>query len=372
MARLTTAPHGGDVEAVSREYGIPIDELIDFSASINPLGLPAAARARLQRESSDVALLARYPDPGYSELRFELATRLSVSPECLTIANGSAALLGAVICALRPRTCLLPVPAFGEQQRALTAAGCEIERIPLSAGNGFRLDTRALRQMLQERRPSLCVLTNPHNPSGALTTAAEMSQVLRAASAHRVQLLIDEAFIDFAPNDTLTAAATGSDHLVVLRSLTKFFGMPALRVGYCVSTPGMTARIGAQLPEWPVTTLAAAAAAEALRDEDYAERTLRAVADERQRLRELLAGNGVDTYESAGNFLLIRLPERGQDSTALRAQLIRRHHLIVRDCRSFDGMAGGQFVRVAVRSRADNERLVDAIHAELPEIPNAD
>jgi threonine-phosphate decarboxylase len=372
MALLTTAPHGGDIEAVSREYGISIGELIDFSASINPFGPPPEARARLQRECSDMALLARYPDPRCSELRLELATRLGVSPECLTIANGSAALFGAVIRALRPRTCLLPVPAFGEQRRALTAAGCEIERMPLSAANGFRLDTRALRLMLSERRPSLCVLTNPHNPSGALTTAAEMPQVLQAASAHQVQLLIDEAFIDFAPNDTLTAAATGSDQLVVLRSLTKFFGMPALRVGYCVSTPAMTGRIEAQLPEWPVTTLAAAAATEALRDEDYARRTLRAVADDRQHLRELLAGSGVDTFESAGNFLLIRLPERGPDSTSLRAQLIRRHHLIVRDCRSFDGMADGQFVRVAVRSRADNERLVDAIRAELPEIPDAD
>ena len=372
MALLTTAPHGGNVEAVSREYGIPIGELIDFGASINPFGPPPAALARLQRESSDVALLARYPDPRYSELRLELATRLRVSPECLAIANGSAALFGAVIRTLRPRTCLLPVPAFGEQRRALTAAGCAIERMPLSADAGFRLDTRALCQMLSERLPSLCVLTNPHNPSGALTTAAEMSQVLQAASAHRVQLLIDEAFIDFAPNETLTAAATGAEHLVVLRSLTKFFGMPALRVGYCVSTPEVAARIDAQLPEWPVTTLAAAAAAEALRDEDYAHRTLQAVADDRQYLRESLAGNGIDTYASAGNFLLIRLPERGRDSTGLRAQLIRRHHIIVRDCRSFDGMADGQFVRVAVRSRADNEQLVEAIRAELPEIPDAD
>jgi threonine-phosphate decarboxylase len=372
MEPVMPAVHGGDLEAVSREHGIPVGDLLDFSASINPLGPSPSVLARLQRESSDVLSLARYPDPRYSELRSTLASELSVPPECLAIANGSASLLGAIIRAMRPRTCLLPVPAFGEQQRALAAATCEIERLPLSADDGFRLDTRALCQILSKLRPSLCVLTNPHNPSGALTTAAEMAQVARTASAFQVHLLIDEAFIDFALSETVTPVATGSDHLVVLRSLTKFYGMPALRVGYAVSSPEVAARIDAQLPEWPVTTLAAAAAVEALRDEDYARRTRRAVAGDRQHLRELLANDGFDTYESAGNFLLIRLPERGPDSTGLRMHLIRKYHIVVRDCRSFDGMADGRFIRVAVRARADNERLVDAIRSLLQEMRDDD
>jgi threonine-phosphate decarboxylase len=372
MAVVMPAVHGGDVEAVSREHGIPVGDLIDFSASINPFGPPASVLARLEREASDLTSLARYPDPKYSELRSTLATQLSVPPDGLAIANGSAALFGAIIRAIRPDTCLLPVPAFGEQQRALAAATCEIERLPLSAADGFRLDTRALCQTLAELRPSLCVLTNPHNPSGALTTAAEMAQVARTAATCQVHLVIDEAFIDFAPSETLTATATRSEHLVVLRSLTKFYGMPALRVGYAVSTRGMAARIDAQLPAWPVTTLAAAAAVEALRDNDYAHRTLRAVHDDRQYLRERLASHAIDTYASAGNFILVRLPERGPDSTDLRTQLIHQYHIVVRDCRSFDGMADGRFIRVAVRTRADNERLVDAIRSVLLEMRDAD
>jgi threonine-phosphate decarboxylase len=216
------------------------------------------------------------------------------------------------------------------------------------------------------------VLTNPHNPSGALTTAAEMLAIVRAAETHQVHLLIDEAFIDFAPEETLTACATRSAYLIVLRSLTKFYGMPALRVGYAVSRPDMAARIDAQLPAWPVTTLAAAAAVEAIRDDDYAHRTLRAVAEEREHLRERLHHSGVDVYPSAANFLLLRLPERGPDSTRLRAHLIRQHRIVVRDCRSFDGMADGRFVRVAVRSRVDNDRLVDALRAAIQEMSVAD
>lgn len=362
-----TTPHGGDVDRVAREYGVPVADLIDFSASINPLGPPASALERLAREAADLSLLARYPDPAYSELRFALSRRLRVPPECLVIANGSAALFGAVVSAFRSRACLLPVPAFSEQTRALDAANCEITRFQLSAAEEFRINAAAFRGAVAARRPDLCVLTNPHNPSGALTTAAEMSRIVGAAADCGSRILIDEAFIDFAPDETSIAEAVRSDDVVILRSLTKFYGMPSLRVGYALATPATAARIEAQLPAWPVTTMAAAAAVEALRDDDYACRTLRAVAEDREHFRAQLADSGVETYASAANFLLLRLPTRGPDSTRLRAQLIRTHHVIVRDCRSFDGMEDGRFIRVGVRTRAHNERLVTAIRAELQE-----
>lgn len=365
--RLDEVPHahGGDVEAVSREYGIPVEELVDFSASINPLGPPPSVMDRLRRESADSSLLVRYPDPQYSELRTALATHLKVPPECLAIANGSAALCGAVTRSLSPRTCVLAVPAFTEQHRALDAAGWIVSQFSLSAADGFRLDAGALCEILEAVRPALCLLTNPHNPSGALTTAAKMIRVVRAAAACGTRLMIDEAFIDYAPSESLTVEASRSEHVVVLRSLTKFYGMPALRVGYSVSTPRMAARIDAQLPAWPVTTLAAGAGAEALRDHEYARRTLLNVADERQRLRAELAKIGIETYASAGNFLLLRLPEHGLDSARVRAQLISHHRIVVRDCRSFHGLDDGRFVRVAVRLREQNERVVRALHAVL-------
>jgi threonine-phosphate decarboxylase len=369
---LRSPVHGGDVEAVAREHGVPVDGLLDFSASINPSGPPRAVMERLKRDAGDPVALARYPDPTYPELRSALSAHFAVSRECLAIANGSAALFGAVIRAIHPQTCLLPVPAFSEQPHALAAAGCTVEPFPVRDADGFRLDTAALCRVMTDRRPSLCVLTNPHNPSGTLVTAAELRPVVRAAADHHVHVLIDEAFIDFAPQETLSADATTSPHLVVLRSLTKFYGMPSLRVGLAVSTPDTTARIAAQLPSWPVTTLAAGAAVAAVRDDDYARRTRCAVADERQHLREQLRRGGIESCESAANFLLLRLPARGPRSTELRAQLIRQYRIVVRDCRSFDGMADGGFIRVAVRARADNDRLVKALCSSFQENRRAD
>jgi threonine-phosphate decarboxylase len=369
---LTTPWHGGDVEAVAREYDVRVDELLDFSASINPFGPPRSVMERLQRDAADAVALTRYPDPTYSELRSALAEHFNVPRECLAIANGSAALFGAVIRAIQPQTCLLPVPAFGEQQHALAAAGCRVEPFPLRAAEGFRLDTRALCRVIADLRPSLCVLTNPHNPSGTLVPAFELLPVVREAADRHVQLLIDEAFIDFAPRETLTVEASASPDLVVFRSLTKFYGMPALRVGLAVSTPETAVRTEAQLPSWPVTTLAAGAAVAAVRDDDYARRTRCAVADDRQHLRGQLRRGGIETCESAANFLLLRLPARGPGSTELRAQLIRQYRIVVRDCRSFEGMADGRFIRVAVRTRADNDRLVEALCLLLQENRVAD
>ncbi len=359
------ATHGGDVEGVAREHGLVADDLLDFSASINPIGPPARAMARLLREAGDVQRLAHYPDPTCSELRGVLAAQLNVCPECLTIANGSAALIGAAVRAIAPRTCLLMTPAFGEQRRVLAGAGCRIDGFALNEAEEFVLDVDAFCAAIETGRPDLCLLTNPHNPSGRLIPRPEMARIIGAAERVNTPLIVDEAFIDFAPADSVTSDAIRSAHLVVLRSLTKFYGMPSLRVGYSVSTPAMAARCAAELPAWPVTTLAATAAAEALQDREYADRTRARVNAERRWLSDALANIGVKTYPSAANFLLLRLPAGGPDSILVRDRLIRERGIVVRDCRSFEGLEGCAFVRVAVRCRNDNERLVRALPSLL-------
>jgi threonine-phosphate decarboxylase len=141
--------------------------------------------------------------------------------------------------------------------------------------------------------------------------------------------------------------------------------MPALRVGYAVSSPRVAARIVSQLPPWSVTTLAAGAAAEAIQDHEYARRTLVAVGDQRRWLSQALATTGVTVYPSSANFLLLRLPAAAPTSARVRRRLIADHGVVVRDCRSFDGLSNGRFIRVAVRLRDENERLVRALELVL-------
>jgi len=235
----------------------------------------------------------------------------------------------------------------------------------LAAACGFALDVDTLLETLDTYRPAVCVLTNPHNPSGALAARPRMLRVLDGTRRTNTLMVIDEAFMDYAPADTLVAEAAKSEHVVVLRSVTKFYGMPALRVGYAVSSPRMAARIAAQLPPWPVTTLAAGAAAEAIQDHEYARRTLEAIGDQRRWLSQALGTTGVAVYPSAANFLLLRLPATAATSARVRARLITDHGVLVRDCRSFEGLSNGRFIRVAVRRRDENERLVRALESVL-------
>jgi threonine-phosphate decarboxylase len=359
------AVHGGDVEEVARAYGLSPDRLLDFSANINPMGPPRRALKRLAREATDRDVLTRYPNPSYAELGHALASTLDVPADGLTIANGSVALIGAIIRAFAPRACLLVTPAFAEYARELRATGCRVHHFPLDAAREFAFDVDGFVNVLTKLRPGLCVVTNPHNPSGALTRRLHMERVLNRIRRTKTVLLVDEAFMDYAPAETLVAQAVQSEHLVVLRSLTKFYGMPALRVGYVASSPRTAARIAAQLPPWPVTTLAASAAAEAIQDEQYARRTLVSVADQRRWLSQALGTTGVTVYPSAANFLLFRLPATARSSTLVRARLISDAGIVVRDCRSFEGLANGRFIRVAVRQRDDNERLVGALRSIL-------
>jgi threonine-phosphate decarboxylase len=363
--RMPAPVHGGDLDRVARAFGVPADRLIDFSASINPIGPPGRALRRLAREAADRRLLARYPDSDYVELRDTLAAALRVPAAGVTIANGSVALIAAIVRAIAPRACVLATPAFAEYPRALRAHGCQIRLFPLAAARGFALDGDTLLKTLHKYRPAVCVLTNPHNPSGALITRPQMLRVLDGARRTGTRLVIDEAFMDYAPAETVVAEAVKSEHALVLRSVTKFYGMPALRVGYAVSSPRMAARIAAQLPPWPVTTLAASAAAEAIQDHEYARRTLEAVGDQRRWLSHALGATGVAVYPSAANFLLLRLPATAATSARVRARLITDHGVVVRDCRSFAGLSNGRFIRVAVRQRDENERLVRALASVL-------
>jgi threonine-phosphate decarboxylase len=353
--------HGGDVQRVARRFGIPATGLLDFSANVNPAGPPPAVVSELVRDAANARLLMEYPDDGFFELRAEIAARVAVPATSVLIANGASALIDGAVRAARPRLSLLPVPAFSEYRRALSAMESQVLPFPLREADGFRLDATAFSAAIARARPDLVIVNNPHNPSGSLLSRGELSQILGAARAAGALVLLDEAFIDYALEESWTSTAARHEGLIVLRSLTKFYGMPALRVGYAVASGELTARVGAQIPGWPVTTLALRAAVTALRDRDYAARAIEVNARARSWLAAALGGAGFSLFPSAANFLLLKIPEGAPPARVVRERLIREKGILVRDCSSFEGLASGRFLRVAVRLPAENERLVRAL-----------
>jgi threonine-phosphate decarboxylase len=343
MIPIGNYTHGGDVARVAREAGIPVERLLDFSANVNPMGLPARAAEHLVREARDPRMVSHYPDPHATELRQLLSQRLDVPGECIVIGAGADSLIHAAVRALRPKRCLIPIPAFSEYERACRAYGCEVVTLPLAAEAG-----------------DLIVVNNPHNPTGACSTRVEMLGRLDAARADGCSLLADEAFIDYAPDAAITSEAATRAGVIAIRSLTKFFGCPGLRVGYAVAAPETADSLTAQLPPWPVTALALNALAEALRDTDYTRETIERNQHARTQLSAALGRLGLQVHPSAANFLFLRLPN-GFPALQVRDQLIREHGILVRECDSFAGIERGCYLRVAVRRENENTRLIEAL-----------
>lgn len=360
-ARTEDAAHGGDVWKAAAATDISVEDLLDFSANVNPEGLPVAALERLQQDAQDLRLLSWYPDRDATALTEQLAAYYQVPPSCIAIAEGAEALIGYALQAFGHGHCIVPVPAFSEYRRRLHAAKVEMSAFLLKAANQFRLPVERFCQEMASGEFQSVIVNNPHNPSGALLSRRSMVRLLDAARLHGVFALIDEAFIDFVPSASCVSHAIREPGVLVLRSLTKFFGCPALRVGCAVGHPAMIRRLKEGIPTWPVTTLAMNALTEALADTSYHRRTLQQTHQRRRSLRASLQKLGCTVYPGTANYLLLRLPATAPSAAEVRERLLRNAQILIRSCDSYEGLEPGRFIRVAVRRSPENRKLVDAL-----------
>src|SRR5712691_3970531 len=260
------AIHGGDVEAVAKMYGLRLEEILDFSANINPAGPPQRVLSRLAEAAIDIRSFAQYPEPECRALRIDFAAYAGVEPGNVVVANGTAALIDVTLRTVKPKRCLLPVPAFSEYRRALTAAGCDYIPFVLDPAKQFVLDLDAFAAVMHEKKCDFCILTNPHNPTGSVIPPASLLRLLEEAGEQQITVLQDEAFVEYAIDASLTRQAASLRNVIVLRSVTKFYALAGMRVGFGVANAQLIESLRSQVPAWPVTTLAAIAARESLAD----------------------------------------------------------------------------------------------------------
>ena len=351
-----TPPHGGDVFYLARTLGVRVEDLVDFSANINPLGFPAGIPGAIERALAD---LVHYPDRRCFELRRDLARYLGLLPEEILVGNGSTELIFLLVRALQPARALIVAPAFSVYQEALEAA-----RVPYD----FHLTTEANRFTLTELPEApgaeLVFLANPASPSGALMDPERLLSWLKAWDAAGVWVALDEAFIDFVEESSLKASLRQFPRLLILRSFTKFFAIPGLRLGHLLAAPELITRLAAMQEPWSVSTLAQAVGRACLQDQDYMARTRSLVAEARQNLYQgLQALPGLTPFPGEANYLLVKLDLPGWTAPRLRESLLPRG-IIIRDASNFKGL-DERYVRVAVRRHEDNDRLLAALAASL-------
>jgi threonine-phosphate decarboxylase len=355
------AAHGGRVYEAALRLGISPEEMIDFSSNINPLGLPPGVLAAIENSLSPLSLRA-YPDDRV--FISAMADKHNVTPGEIIIGNGSAALMFAVLRAILPKRVLLLEPAFGEYFRACVAVKAEVTRWLLKEDIGFMPDFAGLIRALEGREFELIILNSPHNPTGTLYARDQLLTLIDVAEANNVSVLLDEAFIDYSPQASLLASAPRKSRFVVLRSLTKFYAIPGLRIGYAVCDAGLAAAAREQIEAWPISTVALEAGRAALNEDEYASQSRLVNAPAREDFAGSLRDIGLHVFPSAANFLLARLP---CGSGAELAQWLESERTLIRRCDSFRGL-GDTYIRLAVRSREDNLRLVSQIATWLGRI----
>jgi L-threonine-O-3-phosphate decarboxylase len=359
--------HGGNLSWAAALAGCPPRSILDFSANINPLGPPQSILRAIEAHLED---LRSYPDPGTTVLRQRLSQRHELPPDWIWVGNGAAEVLTWACRSLsNSAQTHLFTPAFSDYWRALRAFDaniCPHLASPEEIVSGLAPQTWLASLAATVTHPSVSepmglLLNTPHNPTGQVLAKADLQPLLDAFQL----VVVDEAFIDFLPSakeDSLCTELEQHPNLVIVRSLTKFYSIPGLRLGYALGHPDILQQWQVWRDPWSVNTLAIAAGVAALQDSDFSAQTQHWLATAAPQLRKGLAAlPGLTVCPGSVNFVLVRC-----DYPVLPFQetLLKRHHILIRDCTSFPEL-GNHYFRVAVRTEAENERLLQGLAETL-------
>jgi threonine-phosphate decarboxylase len=361
LRTLSPYVHGGNVWEISEKHKIPLDQLIDFSISTNPLGVPEKA---LQAIRESLNLIYHYPDPSHQWLLEALSNSAGVEPNNVVVGNGSTELiyLFAEVFLDCEYEAVIPVPTFNEYKAATQRVGGKIVFVKCDPAENFQINFEELERAIS-KKTRMIYLCNPNSPTGRLHDKDDILRFIESAAKESVLVFLDEDYIDFVGDSkrySMAEYVNEYDNLFVLRSLTKFFGLAGARIGFGITSPNTAKILKRVKMPWSVNSLAMFAAVEAVKDEDFIKKSrLLLSKSKREMLKTLRTIPWLKVYPSETNFLLIEIIRGNLTSTQLRNGLAKRGFLI-RDCKDFDGL-NNRFFRVTVRRPEENRKLIEQI-----------
>ena len=354
--------HGGEVFRLAAEAGIEPGEIIDFSANINPLGLPPGVYKVMQKSLKN---LANYPEIGAESLRLCVARRHNLSEENIVVGNGSSALIYLLARILKPRKALIWAPTFTEYERALRQVQSKVTNL-VSWKPGKTIFLEDIVESSIAAQPDLVFLCNPNNPTGALWSIAELEQIVSTYQKAGIICVLDEAFINFVGAEYSFATRVNDfDNLIVLRSLTKIYALAGLRCGYLLSGPSLNHLLSPFLEPWSLNSLAIEAAVSALEnDHDFIQQTIAFVEEQRDYLyRELQEISFLTPFPGHANYLLAKLENRKngpKNGEEVRRYLFSEEKILVRLCGDYVGL-DQNYLRFAVKGEEENSKLIKTL-----------
>ena len=356
--------HGSDLEKIEKVFGIKKEDIVSYSANVNPLGISHKLREVL---SQHLDAITRYPDREYTKLRQCIADYTGAQMENIIMGNGSTELISLFIQTNHPKKAMILGPTYSEYERDINLGGGTCIYFPLKEENNFQMDVNALCHQLDDNL-DLLVLCNPNNPTSSAITRREMRRILDACMQHGIFVMVDETYVEFAPDEknvTSVSLTNYYSNLIILRGTSKFFASPGLRLGYAITGNRDVAKeINTRKDPWTINSLAEIAGQIMFQDEDYIRETKELITGERARLyQELSSWDAVRVYEPQANFILMKILKEGVDAEILFEHCIRKG-MMIRNCSTFPFL-DSQFIRFCIMSPEDNDRLMDAFRELL-------
>ncbi len=348
--------HGGDLDEISRVYGIDKSRIMNFSGNVNPLGLPESVKAAIAK---NVDIAVNYPDVSYKSLREAIAQYTGARAEHILAGNGSTELITGFIKAVMPKKSIVVSPAYSEYLRILEQIGCETTLSPLSAGDDFIPDINAL-PIADDT--DMLVICNPNNPTGTYVTAEQIESI---AKKHKnLFIMIDETYVEFADVSKRISAVELTakyDNIGVIRGTSKFFACPGLRLGYGISgNTDILKKVDSGRDLWSVNVYAELAGCVMFTDTDFIQKTRELINSERARIREEVDKiKALKMYKSQSNFFLVRILDGSITAKELFLRLIKKN-ILIRDAESFPFLDETYF-RFCILSPKENDILLESL-----------
>lgn len=352
ILRHIPVQHGG-----KKSKKISDSQIIDFSSNVTPVGIPPSIRKFLKKNLSDVE---NYPDSSSSALISSLKQFTGLGKKNLLVGNGAIEIIyNFCFSFLSNKTkVLIPVPTFQEYETASSLNNSKIlffKTLDLSEN---------IDSFVSKIPKNGCVfICNPNNPTGKLLSKNHIISIVKKAKKLSTIVFVDECFIELVPesNESVISYVKKFDNLFVLRSLTKSFGIPGIRIGYAAASKSMIEILQKIKIPWSVNTIAQDVGLVALKNKKHLIESNKIIKNEYQFLKNKIANfRGVTCYDSFTNFILIKTK---CDSTKLQQKLLK-HKILVRDCKNFHGL-NNHYIRIAVKSHKDNLKLVNALEKVL-------
>lgn len=346
--------HGSNPHYLYEYMGIEKpDHLIDFSANINPFGPPQRLK---DKWSGFFHKIIDYPDPYGRELITEISKKEQIPEECILLGNGGAELITMIGRLLAGKKVLIVQPAFSEYDKACRTNGCEIEYVKLGEPDWGLDAARIIGRLDDVHAVFLC---NPNNPTGVLYSEEEVLKLSEGCSERGVYLIIDEAFYDFAEEyRSLSRILLSQPRLILLRSLTKMFAIPGLRLGYALANKPVIDELAVLKPHWSVNGIALEAGKECFGAELFIEETIQYTKQERKKLFAFFKEYGFSHSPSKVNFYLLRDPLL--DDPLPLFQFLLEKGIVPRHTMNFPGL-DGKWLRFAVKKEEENRRLMEVL-----------